>query len=120
MRTNEVLNAAFFGEHYRATGSVEVFDEVEFDSVSRKSTVVKPNAGIKLDVMIWNPILDSIKRKNLTVKIKSETYAKNINQIADKLSSMPLIMFTDLRIGDFKGNLWASASSFQVVQTKGL
>lgn len=120
MKTKEVLNADVLGKHFKATGSVEVFDEVEFDSVSRKSTVVKPNAGIKIDVIIWSPIIPNIKRKNISVKIKSERLANNIDEVSKQLSDMPLVSFTDLKIGDFKGDIWSSASSFQVVQTKGL
>ena len=119
MKTKEVLNADVLGKHFRATGSVEVFDEVEFDPVTRKSTVVKPNGGIKIDVIIWSPIIPNLKRKNLSVKIKSERLANNIDEVSKQITNMPLLTFTDLKIGDYKGDIWSSASSFQVVQTKG-
>lgn len=119
MRTKDILNSDVLGQHFRATGSVEVFDEVEFDPVTRKSTVVKPNAGIKIDVIIWSPVIPNIKRKNLSVKIKSERLANNIDEVSKQLSDMPIVSFTDLKIGDYKGDIWSSASSFQVVQTKG-
>lgn len=119
MKTKEVLNPDVLGRNFRATGSVEVFDDVEFDSVTRKSTVVKPNAGIKIDVIIWSPILPNIKRKNISVKIKSEKFANNINEVSKQLSDMPMVSFTDLKIGDYKGDIWSSATSFQVIQKKG-
>lgn len=119
MKTKEVLNADVLGKHFRATGSVEVFDEVEFDPVTRKSTVVKPNAGIKVDVIVWSPVIPNIKRKNISVKVKSEKFANNINEVSKQLSDMPIVSFTDLKIGDYKGDLWASATSFELVPKKG-
>jgi hypothetical protein len=119
MKTKEVLNADVLGKHFRATGSVEVFDEVEFDSVTRKSTVVKPNAGIKVDVIVWSPVIPNIKRKNISVKVKSEKFANNINEVSKQLSDMPIVSFTDLKIGDYKGDLWASATSLELVPKKG-
>ena len=119
MKTKEILNAQILGEHFRATGSVEAFDDVEYDPNTHQTTIIKEHAGIKIDVMIWKPQISNVLRKIITVKIKSEDYAKNVIQLSDKLSSMPLINFSDLRIGDYKGDLWASASSFALITNKG-
>ncbi len=119
MKTKEILNAQILGEQFRATGSIEVFDDVEYDSSTHQTTIIKKNAGIKIDVMIWNPQIKNVLRKIITVKIKSADYAKSIVQLSDKLSGMPLISFKDLRIGDYKGDLWASASSFDLIPRKG-
>ena len=119
MKTKEILNAQILGEQFRATGFIEVFDDVEYDSSTHQTTSIKKNVGIKIDVMMWIPQSKNVLRKIITVKMKSAEYAKSIVQLSDKLSGMPLISFKDLRIGDYKGDLWASSISFQVVQTKG-
>ena len=60
--------------------------------------------------MIRKTQTKNVIRKIITVKIKSAYYTKSIVQLSDKLSGMPLISFKDVRIGDYKGDLWASAS----------
>ena len=119
MKTQEILNAQILGEQLRATGSIEVFDDVEYDSSTHQTTNIKKNASIKIYVIIQNTQIKNVIRKIITVKIKSAYYAKSIFQLSDIRSGMPLISFKDLHIGDYKSDLWASASSFQVVQTKG-
>ena len=52
MKTKEILNAQILGEQFRATGSIEVFDDVEYDTSTHQPTIIKKNASIKIDVMI--------------------------------------------------------------------
>ena len=118
MKTKELLNALICGEKLKATVSIYVFNDVEYDSSTHQTTIIKKNACIKIDVMIWNPQIKNVLRKLITVKITSADYAKSIVELSDKLSGLPLISFKYLRIGDYKGALSASSSSFQVVQTQ--
>ncbi|WP_285022657.1 hypothetical protein AAFF39_03355 [Lactococcus garvieae] len=114
MKTREILSPSVLGTQFRATGVIEAYNDMDYNPETKVSTIIKENAGIKIEVLILQPTLPNIARKMQSVKIKSEKYAQGIEGIAKELVNMPIVTFSDLKVGDYKGELWASASNLTI------